>query len=66
MKGEAPAHRPRLRSQRPIYEQALEVAQRKRGAAGKPLLLTVTVSRSALVQTLDHLADLDGDEEDDG
>jgi hypothetical protein len=31
--------------------------------AGKALLSTVNVSRSAIVQTLDHLAELDDDED---
>lgn len=43
----------------------MTAADRLAARASKPLLLTVTVSRSALVQTLDHLADLDGDEGDD-
>lgn len=41
-----------------VVASAERLAQR----AGKPLLLTLPVSRPAIVQTLDHLAELDDEE----
>lgn len=43
-------------------DEVLEAADLLAARAGKALLGTVPVSRSAIVQTLDHLADLDDDE----
>lgn len=42
-------------------DEVTAAADRLAARASKPLLLTITVSRSALVQTLDHLAELDDD-----
>ena len=40
-------------------DEVVAASQRLGERAGKALLLTVPVSRSAVVQTLDHLAELD-------
>jgi hypothetical protein len=40
-------------------DEVVEACESLAARASKPLLSTISVSRSAIVQTLDHLAELD-------